>query len=856
MYDKYQAKLKSIKKELNENTDRLENGISIVIPVYDGLDFINTCLESILNQEISTAKYEVIIILNGKFADDINFIYSNIDKYNNLDLTILINDEPSAGAARNLGTQYAKYTHVTYVDIDDFISSRFIQSSFDLLEPQTILYTQIHNITDGEIDETNSLNYEIINTSQKEIAALTDLNKISTITACKIIPKKFLLTQEFRSSLKSGEDTVYFCELFANNRPNLKVVPVDEEVVYYRVIRENSVSRKAGSYDFLILQRIEILEILDALYDLVKNKQVQRLIRSKYLAQIVFMNSYIRENIAEHGKIVDLIDKMNFKHFDYSILNRDLAKKLVVSYCFPPYSDTSATIISKRILKDNQIVDVVSNNMNKIRKKETSLQKIVKHLVGKNKISNTQASFSNMFYLNKYVDDAFSLFLENTERYEEIYSRAMFPISHFPPLFMKILKPEVRWTAEFSDPLLVDIHSKVRFTDIGNNNLVRYLSKDILGSFSKYVDNNLFNLMEIIPFALADELVFTNENQMESMIKRFTIEEKEILRRKSVILKHPTLDKKYYSLKPSSFDFDKSVINIGYFGNFYKNRSYHHFIKLIDYLNEKFNFQFKLHLFTNIDVIPEGEQKILDELNINLYPYLSFLEFLNTTLKLDFLLINDALTRGIKDTNPYLPSKLSDYLGSNTPVIGFVETGSVMSTENNGIIKINVENIDYNKFNVDASTLTEIENKVTEITNDINRQYLVYNSESINLCRDNNEISLSPDLRMNNLAIKEWMIKPLELPIKMKNMYTLYYKNNGENVEKIGIQSFYSVKNVIKVNIDYNGEFNNEVCISKFRDLKEISIQPKEFIKIKLKYKKYYNQRTFIEAGRLKLINL
>src|SRR5699024_10704588 len=156
--------------------------------------------------------------------------------------------------------------------------------------------------------------------------------------------------------------------------------------------------------------------------------------------------------------------------------------------------------------------------MNKIRKKETSLQKIVKHLVGKNKISNTQASFSNMFYLNKYVDDAFSLFLENTERYEEIYSRAMFPISHFPPLFMKILKPEVRWTAEFSDPLLVDIHSKVRFTDIGNNNLVRYLSKDILGSFSKYVDNNLFNLMEIIPFALADELVFTNENQMESMI--------------------------------------------------------------------------------------------------------------------------------------------------------------------------------------------------------------------------------------------------------------------------------------------------------------------------------------------------
>lgn len=853
MYDKYQDQIKLISKELNENTDKLDKGISIVIPVYDGFNYINTCLESILNQEISTANYEVIIVFNGKFLDDLNYIYNQINKYNTIDITLLINDEPSAGAARNLGVRYANYTHVTFIDIDDYISPNFIQSGFDFLDPQTILYTQIHNISDGYIDTTNSLNYEIINASNKKSIALMDLNKISTITACKIIPKKFLLTQEFRSSLKSGEDTVYFCELFANNRPKLQIVPIEENAIYYRVIRMNSISRKAENFDFLILQRVEILEILDELYDLVKNKQVQRLIRSKYLAQIVFMNNYIKNNLDEHGKIIDLVSNMNLQHFDYSVLNRNLAKKLVISYCFPPFSDTSATIVSKRILEENQIVDVISNNMSKIRKKEYSLKKIIRHLVGENKTSNNQASFSNMFYLNKFVDDAFNLFSKNLERYEEIYSRAMFPISHFPPLFMKVLKPEVRWVAEFSDPLLMDIHSNKRFADIENVNLVKYLTGEILGPFKKYVDKNLFNLMEIIPFALADELVFTNEHQLETMIERFNSEEKAILRKKSVIHNHPTLDREYYNLKISTIKFDESVINIGYFGNFYENRSYHHFIKLIDYLNHKFEYQFKLHLFTNIDVISEEEQTVLENLNINLYPYLSFLEFLNTTQNLDFLLISDALTHGIKDKNPYLPSKLSDYLGSNTPIIGFVENGSIMSNDKNGIIKINMDNFKHDEFNIKDNTLTEIKEKIDK-GND--RRYLVYGPDSTDLYRDNVELSVSPDLSINNLRLKEWIIKPIKLPIKMKNTYTLYYKNIGEEIERISIQSFYSVKNVIKVNIDFNGEFNNDICITKFRNIKEVSVNPNEYIKIKLKYKKYYNQKSFLEAGRLKLTNL
>jgi hypothetical protein len=62
-------------------------------------------------------------------------------------------------------------------------------------------------------------------------------------------------------------------------------------------------------------------------------------------------------------------------------------------------------------------------------------------------------------------------------------------------------------------------------------------------------------------------------------------------------------------------------------------------------------------------------------------PYVPYLEFLNLTTRMDVLLVNDARTRGIHETNPYLPSKWSDYRGSGTDVWAVVEPGSVLSTQ-------------------------------------------------------------------------------------------------------------------------------------------------------------------------------
>src|SRR5699024_1900982 len=387
-------------------------------------------------------------------------------------------------------------------------------------------------------------------------------------------------------------------------------------------------------------------------------------------------------------------------------------------------------------------------------------------------------------------------------------------------------------------------------------NLVQYLSNEALGDFSRYVDNNLFNLMEIIPFALADKIVFTNVNQMETMINRFNEEEKDFIRNKSIISKHPTLGDDYYEMIEAENKFDTSVINVGYFGNFYETRSYKQFVHLVEYLNEKFKYQFKLHLFTNVEALTEDNKNELDNKNVNLYPYLSFLEFLNTTKSLDILMINDAQTKGIKDVNPYLPSKLSDYIGSGTPIISFVEKGSTMSTIDGNLTKIDLGLFDNDSFKLDDHTHNEIKNLIANITNEKERYFITKEKEKIFLNNNNFTINASLDLSLSNIIKNSWMLQPGELPIKVKNDYTLKFINKSNSEKILKVQSFYSMKDVIRVYIYRNDEEESVICISKFRENKNFFVKPNDSITIKLKYKKYYNQKSFLKAGRLKLTML
>ena len=176
---------------------------------------------------------------------------------------------------------------------------------------------------------------------------------------------------------------------------------------------------------------------------------------------------------------------------------------------------------------------------------------------------------------------------------------------------------------------------------------------------------------------------------------------------KSIIREHSIPDKKLYTIKESRYNkIDKSKVNLAYFGVFYETRNIYNIFSSLSVLNKKLKDKVLIHLFIKN---PNEFQKIINCMpiknNIILNPYMPYLEFLNTLKKFDCLIVNDAKTKDIFRKNPYLPSKISDYLGSGSDIWKICEKNSPLS-------KINT------KYTSDLENIFSVEETLKKIIKD------------------------------------------------------------------------------------------------------------------------------------------
>lgn len=98
--------------------------ISIIVPVYNALEYLDKCLESISSQTYTD--FEVILIDNGSTDGS----YSKCAEYAGKDSRFKIFQETEKGVsfARNKGLRNAAGVYVTFVDSDDFISENYLEA--------------------------------------------------------------------------------------------------------------------------------------------------------------------------------------------------------------------------------------------------------------------------------------------------------------------------------------------------------------------------------------------------------------------------------------------------------------------------------------------------------------------------------------------------------------------------------------------------------------------------------------------------------------------------------------------------------------------------------------------------------
>ncbi len=663
--------------------DEYEDGISVITATFKGEKYISNLLNSIKEQELSPELFEHLIVINGELDSTPQILEDFKTENPDINVRVFYSEFANASNARNIGIREANRKYITFVDDDDYISPNYLKEFYENAAENRIVIAGFLDVEEdtGKIsdsyftDELKSNSGLVKKPYNKLVGALT-------ISVCKLIPAAKLGDLKFNTKLKSGIDVSFYSQLYSKNKFEFYVINLKKGAIYYRLHRQNSMSKRPLSYEFNIIQRLNVIKDLNQSIEITFDEETRKFITGKIKAQTRFINDYLTQNPHDVGRVIDEIDRCNLNYFPYNHMNKNLAKKLVISFNFPPYITASGNTVAKRISQKGEIVDVLYNEMAKGVDKD--LNSIADEFIDRKMVTKSMPTFGSWNgikqFLNEGMDKIEEVIMEKGE-YESIYSRSMFPASHFLAFEYKIRYPNVKWSAEFSDPIIYDIKGQERNSNIDDPEYIRKINYFIAEQgFQSYNSNNLFFLCEYLPYLFADEIIFTNEYQKKFMANKFPYPEiVDLIEKKSKIEAHPIPREKLYYLKESDYLLDENYVNIAYFGAFYESRNMNDVFLALYLLDPTCRERCKIHFFTSdfknfkdeLECEPNKDQIVVN-------PYVSFFEFLNLSTKFDCLMVNDTTTQK-QEINPYLPSKLSDYLGSGTDIWIIHEKNSAMS---------------------------------------------------------------------------------------------------------------------------------------------------------------------------------
>ena len=97
--------------------------ISVIIPVYNEEDYLNECLDSIVNQSLEDI--EIICVDDGSTDNSLNILKS-YESDNRI--KIIPKENSGLGASRNVALDIAQGEYIAFMDSDDYMNLNALEA--------------------------------------------------------------------------------------------------------------------------------------------------------------------------------------------------------------------------------------------------------------------------------------------------------------------------------------------------------------------------------------------------------------------------------------------------------------------------------------------------------------------------------------------------------------------------------------------------------------------------------------------------------------------------------------------------------------------------------------------------------
>ena len=181
--------------------------ISVVVPIYKVEQYLRRCIDSILNQTYS--KLEIILVDDGS-PDNCGMI---CDEYAKTDSRIRVCHKENGGLsdARNCGVGHATGEYVTFIDADDYVSSRYVEYLYQLLKStEADVACCDYMRTDGNDCAFSQSEERVILTSQDACMQMIERKVALIVSWGKLFPLALVKRNPFpKGKIHEDEFTTY-----------------------------------------------------------------------------------------------------------------------------------------------------------------------------------------------------------------------------------------------------------------------------------------------------------------------------------------------------------------------------------------------------------------------------------------------------------------------------------------------------------------------------------------------------------------------------------------------------------------------------------------------------------------------
>ena len=212
--------------------------ISVIIPVYNGAAWLETCVRPVLAQTWQDLE---VLILEDSSTDGTGQLAERLAKEDDR-VRVITREKRGVSSARNEGIEKSEGAYLAFVDADDKIDRKMLEIQHEILKKENCdLVLCGYSVWDGksgkDIENSNNSNnsdnltYSVKTVDSKEY--LSDyLLQGSTRCWSVLYRKEAVGGVRFREDLTIGEDMLFLMELL----PNLKRVGITDYPGYaYRI---------------------------------------------------------------------------------------------------------------------------------------------------------------------------------------------------------------------------------------------------------------------------------------------------------------------------------------------------------------------------------------------------------------------------------------------------------------------------------------------------------------------------------------------------------------------------------------------------------------------------------------------